>query len=124
MVLGDSAYPLTDWLITPYPGDPEDARGRFNKAHIKTRNTVERAFGVLKKRFYAMSTGLRVKDMDFASKLVVAAMILRNLCIKFGDREDEAEPPDEGHEEGQADAEAAPGRERRRNQLLIFFQRN
>ena len=72
-----------------------------------------------------MSTGLRVKDMDFASKLVVAAMILHNLCIKFGDQEDETELPEEAHhDEGQADAEVARGRERRRNQLLIFFQRN
>ena len=77
-----------------------------------------------------MSTGLRVKEMDFASKLVVAAMILHNLCLRFGDHEEEEEdeedvdPPDNAHDEGEAEAGVEPGRERRRNQLLIFFQRH
>ena len=76
-----------------------------------------------------MSTGLRVKEMDFASKLVVAAMILHNLCLRFGDHgeeedDEDVDPPDNAHDEGEAEAGVGPGRERRRNQLLIFFQRN
>ncbi|CAC5358913.1 HARBI1 [Mytilus coruscus] len=50
-LLGDSCYPLKSWLITPL-GNPSTAQEiRFQKAHCKTRNTVERAFGVLKQRF-------------------------------------------------------------------------
>ena len=50
-LLGDSGYPLKNWLITPLatPANPQELR--FQKAHCKTRNTVERAFGVLKQRF-------------------------------------------------------------------------
>jgi len=50
---------------------------------------VERSFGVIKNRFYSLSTGLRVKSMESASKLVIAAVILHNLAIKFGDQWDE-----------------------------------
>ncbi len=56
IILGDSAYPNTDWLVTPFPGDPDGPKKKFNKAHTRTRNTVERCFGVVKKRFYALAT--------------------------------------------------------------------
>ena len=58
-----------------------------------TRSIVERAFGVIQNRFGALSTGFRVKNMKFASKLVVAAAILHNLAIKFGDKMDEDPEP-------------------------------
>ena len=71
----------------------DGTRGRFNQAHRTTRSIVERAFGVIKNRFGALSTGFRVKNMKFASKLVVAAAILHNLAIKFGDKMDEDPEP-------------------------------
>jgi len=58
VLLGDSAYPLTDWLLTPYSGDPQGSKALYNRAHIVTRNIVERAFGVLKKRFLSLGTGI------------------------------------------------------------------
>ena len=61
-------------------------RGRFNEAHRTTRNVVERAFGVVKNRFHALSSGLRVQNMESASKLATAAMILHNLALRFGDK--------------------------------------
>jgi hypothetical protein len=115
--------------MTPFPGDPDGAKGRYNKAHIQTRNVVERAFGVMKNRFFALKTGLRLKDPKKCSNIIISAVILHNLCIKFGDNgedlsesEDEDEPEDEGPLPGE-DEEVGPERERRRNQLLNFFQR-
>jgi hypothetical protein len=82
----------------------------------------------LKKRFFSLATGLRVKDMNFASKLVISAMILHNLCIQTGDKEKEdgfqLEEAEEIQGDEQGQAEAAQRRDRRRNQLLMFFQRN
>ncbi|XP_060071426.1 putative nuclease HARBI1 [Ylistrum balloti] len=57
-LLGDSGYSLKRWLLTPFgaPGNPQEER--YNKAHCSTRNTMERAFGVLKSRFrYIHFTG-------------------------------------------------------------------
>ena len=73
----------------------DGVQGRFNQAHRTTRSIVERSFGVLKNRFYALSTGLRVKSMEYASKLIIAAAILHNLCHQFGDNDqwDEAVDP-------------------------------
>lgn len=48
VVLADSAYVLNDWLITPFTGNPDGAKLKFNIAHMKTRNTIERCFGALK----------------------------------------------------------------------------
>jgi len=95
VILGDSAYPCLEWLIPPFRGNPMGEELLFNNAHAKVRNTVERCFGVLKKRFYALATTLRVRDMQLASKLIVCAMILHNKCIAMGDRgEDFMEQPD------------------------------
>ena len=85
VLLGDSAYPLRSWLMTPFLGNPDDdAKKRFNRSHSRTRTIVEQAFGILKQRFYCLRTGLRVKDITLASKIVVACIILHNLSIQHG----------------------------------------
>ncbi|XP_047127685.1 putative nuclease HARBI1 [Hydra vulgaris] len=42
VILADSAYPCREWLIPPFPGDPDGAQKRFNIAHRKTRSIIER----------------------------------------------------------------------------------
>ncbi|XP_052680220.1 putative nuclease HARBI1 [Crassostrea angulata] len=49
--LGDSGYPLKKWLLTPFAQPSNQQEQRYNSSHCSTRNTVERAFGVLKSRF-------------------------------------------------------------------------
>ena len=53
-LLGDSGYGLKKWLMTPLlnPNAPQEVR--YNKTHCKSRNTVGRAFGVLKAGFRYM----------------------------------------------------------------------
>ena len=47
-LLGDSGYPLRDWLMTSVPIAATSAERYFNVVQRKTRCFIERAFAVLK----------------------------------------------------------------------------
>jgi hypothetical protein len=78
---------------------------------------------VLKKRFYALGTLLRVRDVLLASKIIECGCILHNLSIKFGSQEFQEDLADFGPDQNEDDGELNQDqqRERRRNQLLNFF---
>ncbi|XP_039618106.1 putative nuclease HARBI1 [Polypterus senegalus] len=42
IILGDSAYPLLPWLMTPFPVTNTPEQAGFNSAHCKTRYAIER----------------------------------------------------------------------------------
>ena len=67
--MADSAYPCREWLIPPFPGDTDGAQKRFNIAQRKTRNIIERCFGIVKNRFYALKTGIRLHKVEDAYSL-------------------------------------------------------
>lgn len=90
VILGDSAYTLTDWMMTPFRVSGlrplTQAQKAYQKAHVKTRTVVERAFGILKMRFRALfKSGLRVMSMNYAADIITACVILHNLCIAHND---------------------------------------
>ncbi|CAH1970137.1 unnamed protein product [Acanthoscelides obtectus] len=59
LLLGDNGYPLKNYLMTPFLSPQTIGQQNYNRAHIATRNTVERQYGVLKRRFPVLATGLR-----------------------------------------------------------------
>ncbi|XP_069098448.1 putative nuclease HARBI1 [Pleurodeles waltl] len=48
---GDTAYALRPWILTPYLTPSNETERRYNNAHRRTRNIIERTFGLLKSRF-------------------------------------------------------------------------
>ena len=119
---GDSAYPCLEWLIPPYRGIVDGHERQFNVAHAKIRNTVERCFGVLKRRFYSLATTLRVRNMQLAAKLIICAMMLHNKCIEMGDAgEDFLDMPDPSSLQddrlANPDDDSTAGQQRRRSLL-------
>ncbi|XP_065943210.1 putative nuclease HARBI1 [Magallana gigas] len=82
-LLGDSGYPLKDYLMTPFINSSTPAEERYNAAHCKPRNVVERAFGVLKARFRCLhSSGGYLPFQPEKCALVVETCIkLHNKAI-------------------------------------------
>lgn len=121
VILGDSAYPCNSWLIPPFRGDVQGARLRFNEAHKKTRSTIERANGVIKKRFYILQTGIRVRSIEKAAELIQCAAILHNICILFNDYGADLLDDEDLQIDDEEFAEHDEGQEDRRQELLQHF---
>ncbi|KAH8029513.1 hypothetical protein HPB51_000809 [Rhipicephalus microplus] len=85
-VLGDAAYPLRDYLITPFRNYGHlDARQRaFNYHFSATRVKIENAFGDLKARFRQL-LHLDFLFVDKMNKFIIACCVLHNMCINCGD---------------------------------------
>lgn len=69
IILGDSAYPLKDWLIPPLSNNR-----RFLNAHKSTRRVVDNAIGILKEKFPVLNY-LRVSP-EMASDVFNCAVTL------------------------------------------------
>lgn len=81
VLLGDSGYPCRQFLLTPFR-QPAAGRGqaRFNRRHCSTRSTIERTFGIWKKRFHILGSEIRMKP-DKACRIIIACGILHNIAI-------------------------------------------
>ncbi|KAK9688108.1 DDE superfamily endonuclease [Popillia japonica] len=84
-ILRDSAYPVREYLLTPYRnyGNTNNEKENFNKKLAGTRVLIENAFGLLKFRFRQI---MRVvfHEVDKLSKFVIACCVLHNICIDAG----------------------------------------
>ncbi|GLV38130.1 uncharacterized protein CBL_10097 [Carabus blaptoides fortunei] len=73
------AYPCRRYLLTPIRASHNQAEVRYNRAHIRTRNVVERCFGVWKGRFPGLTCDLRTK-LSTTLKITVATAVLHNIA--------------------------------------------
>ncbi|XP_021737717.1 protein ALP1-like [Chenopodium quinoa] len=93
--LGDAGYMLKTSLITPYRGvryhlkeysnrSPENAKEIFNHRYASLRNAIERAFGVLKKRFGIIGgTNEPQYSLKTQTDIIVVCCILHNFLMGF-----------------------------------------
>ncbi|CAC5400558.1 HARBI1 [Mytilus coruscus] len=70
VVLGDSGYPCRPFLLTPFRQPREQREHNFNRAHITTRCTIERTFGIWKQRFRLLKTGVSITNKYCSYKLL------------------------------------------------------
>ncbi|XP_064643077.1 putative nuclease HARBI1 [Lineus longissimus] len=101
-LLGDSAYPIQPWLMTPYiqfnsiqfnllhkiyikiiRNITRDQK-RYNKRHNSARVVIERAFGQLKGRFRRLRD-FDCSDFELLCHSILAACVMHNLCLKSND---------------------------------------
>lgn len=78
-VLGDSAYPSLPWLLTPFLAPASRAEEAYNQAQTKTRQTIERCIGVLKRRFCCLKF-LRMEPAR-AVHVIAACTVLHNIAV-------------------------------------------
>ncbi|KAJ8929983.1 hypothetical protein NQ314_017271 [Rhamnusium bicolor] len=84
LLLGDNGYPCRPYLLTPViqPGNINE--NRYNTAHIRTRNIVERVFGVWKRRFPCLRRILSTK-LQTSTTIICACAVLHNIAIQQRD---------------------------------------
>ncbi|KAK4886311.1 hypothetical protein RN001_002582 [Aquatica leii] len=85
-ILGDAAYPLKQFLITPYRdyGNLSPEQTIFNMKFSRARVKIENAFGLLKQRFRQLIR-TDFDTVDMTSKFIVSCCVLHNMCIDEGD---------------------------------------
>ncbi|KAF6215914.1 hypothetical protein GE061_000249 [Apolygus lucorum] len=84
LISGDSGYANGAYLMTPLenPELPEEVA--YNEAQTRTRNPVERTFGVLKRRFPILAIGINVR-LSRSMPIIVATAVLHNIAVRGGD---------------------------------------
>ncbi|GBP60940.1 Putative nuclease HARBI1 [Eumeta japonica] len=84
LLLGDNGFALSPTLMTPFMSPSGSAQEIYNNAHIKTRNTIERAFGIWKRRFPCLQLGLNIKK-ETAVAVICACAALHNTALQYDD---------------------------------------
>lgn len=84
--MGDSAYPLKDWLLKPHSVNEQltPVQQMFNEKFSQARIVVKHAFGRLKGRWQCLSKESKC-DISFVKSMVVTCCALHNLCENRGE---------------------------------------
>ena len=95
-MFGDAAYPLRSWLITPFSRCSNPAHDNFNLHFSRGRQVIERAFGMMVRKWKKLKTALCCSD-SANMNIVKACLRLHNFCIDHNQVQEvhtEEEPPD------------------------------
>lgn len=82
VILGDSGYVCSNWLLTPYRIVDSRHKEIFNNAHKSCRSKIERCIGQLKRRWPCIHGEVRMAPPK-ACQLIVSCAILHNLAKEF-----------------------------------------
>lgn len=79
IILADSGYPNKSYMMTPLLTVGNDEENLYNESQIRTRSTVERSYGIWKRRFPILSLGIRMHARKVEG-IIVATAVLHNIC--------------------------------------------
>ena len=82
-LLGDSAYPLQTFIMTPYKdnGHLTSEQKTYNAVHSSSRCCVERCLGLLKGKFHRLKN-FDAKDAVLMCKVVVGSAVIHNVILR------------------------------------------
>lgn len=94
-LIGGNAYPCQSYLLTPLINPTSASELRYNEAHSRTLNTIDKCIRVWKKRFPVLSSKIRL-SLANAQAIIIATSVLHNICrlLNLEDMEPEIEIPD------------------------------
>lgn len=94
VLVADSGYVQRNYVMTlvgspntvidPASSIYEEAVAKYDESLIRTRNTVERCYGVWKRRFPILAIGINVK-ITSSQSIIVATAVLHNIACNFGE---------------------------------------
>lgn len=90
-LLGDSGYAQTPFMMTPLGTVNSQMESLYNESQIRTRNTIERTFGIWKRRFPIVTRGIQV-HLSRIPGIIVATCVLHNLARLRNDKEPATDP--------------------------------
>ncbi|KAK4883255.1 hypothetical protein RN001_006574 [Aquatica leii] len=77
----DNGYASSRYLLTPVLNPTTPSEERYNRAHIRTRNLVERLFGYMKNKFRCFFNTIKV-DLETTKAVIIALSIIYNIYIE------------------------------------------
>lgn len=90
LIVADAGYASTSYMMLPLGNPTTRLEQLYNESQIRTRNPIERCYGVWKRRFPVLSMGMRIK-LDKCLVVIMATAVLHNLLRCRG----EQVPPDD-----------------------------
>ncbi|XP_068671313.1 uncharacterized protein [Montipora foliosa] len=82
VLLGDSGYACSPFLMTPYTVTRNAAQEAYNDAHAKTRVVIEQTFGRWKRRFHVLHAEIRMGP-EKVCVIVGAYAVLHNIAVRL-----------------------------------------
>lgn len=91
IIVADGGYSDRKYCMCPLE-NPENREDRlYNESQIRTRNPVERIFGVWKRRFPILALGINTK-VEKAMNIIVATAVLFNILRRRGENDAPDDP--------------------------------
>lgn len=84
ILVGDSGYRNTAYMATPFLNWQNRIENLYNESQIRTRNVVERSYGIIKRRFPILANTIQV-NINTAQIIIVACAVLHNVAIDSND---------------------------------------
>ena len=97
--IGDLRYHLREFDPTCGALLPQNAKELFNYRHSQARTTVERAIGIIKRRFRPLRHNICAGTIEKIRHIVYACFILNNLLTAWGDPWDQDDYSDDEEDE-------------------------
>ena len=110
------------WLATPFRFTTNNPREvAYNRAHCQARNRIEMLFGFVKNKFRVIKSGIRMKSMTNAAKLVQVIFALWNFILEHEGKPNDIDPGLDvtvRDENESVEEEVTPGNFKTRDRIL------